>query len=107
MAKKTPGKKAIGHPRAVSIASSQAAAPVYAPGAFPAAGRQATIGRLTEALASPKAGIDGAAHLQPFFDRLRQLEGDPASGVVRILQFGDSHTAADMFTGAMRTRVPD
>jgi lysophospholipase L1-like esterase len=29
----------------------------------------------------------------------------PASSTVRILQFGDSHTAADIFTGAMRAHL--
>jgi lysophospholipase L1-like esterase len=48
-------------------------------------------------------GIENAAVLQPFFDRLRQLEADPRGPLVRVLQFGDSHTAADMFTGALRT----
>ena len=58
---------------------------------------------LQRSLASTREGIEGAANLQPFFDQLHQLEADPKSGVVRMLQFGDSHTAADMFTGAMRT----
>ncbi|WP_263382569.1 GDSL-type esterase/lipase family protein [Granulicella arctica] len=30
---------------------------------------------------------------------------EPASQTVRILQFGDSHTAADIFTGAMRAHM--
>jgi lysophospholipase L1-like esterase len=89
--------------RASVATARSASAPVYAPGAVPTGGREATIGRITESLASARVGIEGAAALQPFFDQLRQLEADPKSGVVRILQFGDSHTAADMFTGAMRT----
>jgi lysophospholipase L1-like esterase len=80
---------------------------VYAPGAIPVEGRTATIQRITESLASLRPGIEGAANLQPFFDRLHELEADAQSGVnsdvVRILQFGDSHTASDTFTGPMRT----
>jgi len=76
---------------------------VYAPGAVSVASREATISRITESLASPRTGIENAATLQPFLDQLRQLEADPKGSVVRVLQFGDSHTAADMFTGAMRT----
>ena len=31
------------------------------------------------------------------------LESGKSTGTTRILQFGDSHTAADMFTGRMRS----
>jgi lysophospholipase L1-like esterase len=64
--------------------------------------RQELIGRLTENLANPRVGIENAAALRPYFDQLHQLELDPKAKVVRALQFGDSHTAADMFTGAIR-----
>jgi len=53
--------------------------------------------------ANPPVGIENAASLRPFFDQLHQLEADPKGQLVRVLQFGDSHTAADMFTGALRT----
>ncbi len=78
-------------------------ATIYAPGAVSTAGREATIDRITASLASTRVGIENPETLQPFFDQLRALQADPKSEVVRILQFGDSHTAADMFTGAMRT----
>jgi lysophospholipase L1-like esterase len=105
---KLASRKARGHvtvasvrtPAAVSHAAPRA---IYAPGAAPMEGREAAITRITESLASQRVGIEGAANLQPFFDQLRALETDPASGVVRILQFGDSHTASDTFTGPMRT----
>jgi lysophospholipase L1-like esterase len=99
-AKKTVSAKAAAGHAAVTHTTAAAA---YAPGAVSVAGRQATIARITESLADIKVGIEGAANLQPFFDRLKALETDPKSDEVRILQFGDSHTAADMFTGAMRT----
>ena len=67
------------------------------------ASREATLTEITDSLASSRTGIENASALQPFFDQLRQREADPKSGEVRILQFGDSHTAADMFTGALRT----
>jgi lysophospholipase L1-like esterase len=65
--------------------------------------RETTIARLTADLASPRVGIEFASNLRPFFDQLRALEQAPQSGTVRIFQFGDSHTAADLFTGALRT----
>jgi lysophospholipase L1-like esterase len=54
-------------------------------------------------LATPKLGIENPRALQPFFDQLHQLEADPGSQLVRVIQFGDSHTAGDSFTGALRT----
>lgn len=41
--------------------------------------------------------------LDRFFDRLQSIEGGDIHQTVRVLQFGDSHTAADMFTGRMRS----
>jgi lysophospholipase L1-like esterase len=65
--------------------------------------RQEAMQQITEGLANSPVGIENAAALRPFFDQLRQLEADPKGQLVRVLQFGDSHTAADMFTGALRT----
>jgi len=65
--------------------------------------REEVIGQITEKLANPPIGIENAAQLRPFFDQVHQLELNPQGPVVRVLQFGDSHTAADMFTGALRT----
>ena len=100
-------KKGVAVKKSASHVSARAAhavaaprAAVYAPGAISTAGREATIDRITASLASTRVGIENAETLQPFFDQLRD---GSKSGVVRILQFGDSHTAADMFTGAMRT----
>ena len=47
--------------------------------------------------------LEGARNLASFFKRLRPLEaGRP--GLVPVLQFGDSHTAADLWTGQLRRR---
>ena len=65
--------------------------------------REAITERIMHSLASPRIGIENPRALQPFFDQLRQLEADPKAQLVRVIQFGDSHTAADVFTGALRT----
>jgi lysophospholipase L1-like esterase len=65
--------------------------------------REVLIDRIQSSLASPKIGIENPRALRPFFDQLHQLEIDPKSQLVRAIQFGDSHTAADVFTGALRT----
>lgn len=50
--------------------------------------------------------LEGRAHLQPFFQSLRALTPGSAEGdVVRVLHFGDSHTAADRWTGLLRQRL--
>jgi lysophospholipase L1-like esterase len=65
--------------------------------------REVITDRVMHALASPKLGIENPHALAAFFDQLHQLELDPKSQLVRVIQFGDSHTAADVFTGALRT----
>jgi lysophospholipase L1-like esterase len=67
--------------------------------------REAITTRVMHSLASPKLGIENPHALQPFFDQLHQLEADPKAQLVRVIQFGDSHTAGDSFTGALRTLV--
>lgn len=68
---------------------------------------------LTAALAEPEPNAFlYAKELDPFFSALSELESRPktadvadSDATVRILQFGDSHTAADIFTGAMRSQL--
>ena len=55
----------------------------------------------------PKIAIDNSSALDGFFATLasheNELHGSTVqTGTVRVLQFGDSHTAADMFTGEAR-----
>jgi len=51
------------------------------------------------------AGIDNVQALSPFFKSLAGLEAGTADRVTRIMQFGDSHTAADFWTGRLRQRL--
>lgn len=46
--------------------------------------------------------LDQPAALRRFFDALATLESGQASSDVRIVQFGDSHTAADVGTSVVR-----
>jgi lysophospholipase L1-like esterase len=67
------------------------------------ASREVITDRIMQSLASPHVGIENPHALRSFFDQLHQLEIDPKGQLVRVIQFGDSHTAADLFTGALRT----
>jgi lysophospholipase L1-like esterase len=58
--------------------------------------------RVMEALSNPAPGVEFARNLAPFFADLKASQTTPGRPVVRIMQFGDSHTAADIFTAAMR-----
>lgn len=50
------------------------------------------------------AQSENAAALRPFFQQLARLEDTPRQQV-RILQLGDSHTAADFMSGRLRERL--
>jgi lysophospholipase L1-like esterase len=65
--------------------------------------REVMTDHIQHELAAPRLGIENPRALSGFFDQLRQLQADPKSQLVRVIQFGDSHTAADVFTGALRT----
>ncbi len=65
--------------------------------------REVMTDHIQQELATPRMGIENPHALAGFFDLLHQLEADPKSQLVRVIQFGDSHTAADVFTGALRT----
>ena len=51
------------------------------------------------------AGLENAQTLEPFFKALRNLEATGSDRIVRVLHFGDSHTAADFWTGRVRSRL--
>lgn len=80
------------------------AAPVrhYAPPRVSAGVRAASLQKVALGLdARPDPVIDRPGALVPFFERLYRLSS--ADGpAVHILHFGDSHTAADDWTGALR-----
>ncbi|MEP7354267.1 MAG: GDSL-type esterase/lipase family protein [Acidobacteriota bacterium] len=49
-----------------------------------------------------KIPIENAASLAPFFESLYRRQTEELPGPTRILHYGDSHTAADFFTGELR-----
>jgi len=63
--------------------------------------------RIQSSLSDPAIGIEGGQNLAPFFASLKALQSSPGSSEVRILHFGDSHTAADIFTNSVRTLFQD
>ena len=61
--------------------------------------------RPARAAAPAPNAIANSAVLDPFLDKLKELEQPGSDRVVRVLQFGDSHTAADFFSGWVRRRL--
>ena len=51
--------------------------------------------------------VENPAALIPFFEQLYRLQQGKSNGPVRILHYGDSHTAADEWTGEMRVRLQE
>jgi lysophospholipase L1-like esterase len=51
--------------------------------------------------------VENPAALVPFFEQLYRRQGGALPGPLRILQYGDSHTAADEWTGELRTRFQE
>ncbi|HLH39230.1 MAG TPA: SGNH/GDSL hydrolase family protein [Bryobacteraceae bacterium] len=51
--------------------------------------------------------VENSAALVPFFELLYRHQKGELPGPVRILHYGDSHTAADEWTGDLRTRFQE
>jgi lysophospholipase L1-like esterase len=53
----------------------------------------------------PTTSLDDAQALAPFFKALADVQSGARTRPVHIIQLGDSHTAADHITGALRSRL--
>ena len=73
---------------------------VVAPAPPPEPAAPATIGQ--PRVPGTVGSLEGYAALKRFFESLARLESGAATGDVKVLQFGDSHTAADYETGPIR-----
>lgn len=51
--------------------------------------------------------VENAAALVPFFEQLYRHQQGEMQGPLHILQYGDSHTAADEWTGELRTKFQE
>jgi len=61
--------------------------------------RRAALEAVSARTSAPSGSIEGSGALVPFF---QQVSRPTASGPVRILQYGDSHTASDDWADEMR-----
>lgn len=54
---------------------------------------------------APASGLENAEALAPFFAALKSLDNGVRASPVQVLQIGDSHTAGDNISGAVRARL--
>ncbi|MEO7652829.1 MAG: hypothetical protein ABIZ80_20395, partial [Bryobacteraceae bacterium] len=65
--------------------------------------REAASEAVTETLAqNVDLPLENPAAMVPFFEMLHRMRAGQASGPLSILHYGDSHTAADEWTGSLR-----
>jgi lysophospholipase L1-like esterase len=89
--------------------ASKAKAPVNVARAAAAAKARANAQNHVYRNVADAAGIpvENAAALIPFFEQLYRHQKGEMQGPVRILHYGDSHTAADEWTAALRARFKE
>lgn len=68
--------------------------------------KSAAILTVAEEIGEPtNAGLEQPGALIPFFEQLYRQENHQNEGPVRVLQYGDSHTAAHYFTSEIRNAL--
>jgi lysophospholipase L1-like esterase len=85
---------------AVALMAAQCTPPTS--GAGEAAGAPLPVPELLRPDRAGQRPLEGATALAPFFAALDRVEHKHPAEPLRIIQIGDSHTAADGFTGYMR-----
>lgn len=76
-------------------------APVRAATIMPAAIRATANDSVAQWLNVP-GSMENPAALIPFFEQLYRLERDKSDEILRVFHYGDSHTAADEWSGTLR-----
>lgn len=92
----TKGPQAASASTAPSLHATPDLGPLTGPGGSTGSG-------VPEQLAQGDSALSLTSALAPFYAALQQRADEPGN-TVRVLQFGDSHTAADLFTGQLRAR---
>ncbi|HEX4447835.1 MAG TPA: GDSL-type esterase/lipase family protein [Polyangiaceae bacterium] len=71
----------------------------------PSKGNAIGVANATPLSSAPVGHLDGPDRLARFFEHLAKLDDGHGHDDVRILQYGDSHTASDMGVGAFRRHM--
>jgi lysophospholipase L1-like esterase len=100
--KKTPAKKSV-RKTVVKRAPHRAAVPRSS--VSPAARSEAQEGVVEKVSKGAQLPLENPAALVPFFEQLYRQQRGELAGPLRALHFGDSHVAADEWTGDIRERL--
>lgn len=100
--KKTPAKKAVRKP-VVKAAPRRAVVPRSS--VSPATRAEAQEGVVQKVSKGAQLPVENPAALVPFFEQLYRQQRGELAGPLRALHFGDSHVAADEWTGDIRERL--
>lgn len=107
-AKKVPVKTA---PKKVATTTAKTASTVRrrvtTPRVSTATRMEANQGVFQKVSTGASLPIENAGTLIPFFEQLYRHQKGDIAGPLRILHYGDSHTAADEWTGDMRNRFQE
>jgi lysophospholipase L1-like esterase len=109
-AQKTKSKKYVssaGKPAPQLVPVSRKPAPVKAAPALSKSRAAAHDYVLTNVANGADIPVENPAALIPFFEQLYRRQAGALPGPLRILQYGDSHTAADEWTGDLRVRFQE
>jgi lysophospholipase L1-like esterase len=87
--------------RTTTVARRPATRPAPRPTVMPAAVRATANDAVAQWLNVPGL-MENPAALVPFFEQLYRLERGESKEVLRVFQYGDSHTAADEWSGTLR-----
>src|SRR5579872_5464457 len=100
--KKTPPKKSVRKP-VVKVAPRRAVIP--RPSVSPATRAEAQEGVAEKVLRGAELPVENPAALVPFFEQLYRQQRGELAGPLRALHYGDSHVAADEWTGDIREHL--
>ncbi len=110
-APKTPAKTTAKPAAAVAAAAPAKKKPTSRlPKAMPVAAKvreQAHEAILEHVANAADIPVENAAALIPFFEQLYRHQAGEMTGPLPLLHYGDSHTAADEWTGEMRARLQE
>ncbi len=101
-AKKAPAKKPVATP----VARRKVIAP-RVPKVSASTRMEANEGVFQKVSNGSSLPIENAGTLIPFFEQLYRHQKGDMPGPLRILHYGDSHTAADEWTGELRSRFQE
>jgi lysophospholipase L1-like esterase len=105
-AKKSPAKRTVKKAAAVPAKARRRVIP-KAPPVSARNRAEANEGVFTKVARGADIPVENAAALVPFFELLYRHQKGEIPGPLRILHYGDSHTAADEWTGDLRSRFQE